>query len=55
MTLRQHGDLYEVSAIATLPIPKDPEEISCKLNIPQANYTKRKTILYAGIHPKLKC
>lgn len=50
VALHQHGDLYEISATATLPIPKDKEEISCKLNIPRANYTNRKTIVYTGTH-----
>lgn len=49
MSLKQNGRLYEISATATLPEPKDPEEFTCKLHIPQANYTtRRETVFYPG-------
>ncbi|KAJ8946154.1 hypothetical protein NQ318_004405 [Aromia moschata] len=48
---KQRGQLYEISATATLPALKDPEEFSCKLHIPQANYTtRRETVFYPGLH-----
>ncbi|KAJ8975491.1 hypothetical protein NQ317_016367 [Molorchus minor] len=44
---KQRGHLYEISATATLPALKDPEEFSCKLHIPEANYTTREdTVFY---------
>ncbi|XP_060522227.1 uncharacterized protein LOC132699494 [Cylas formicarius] len=49
VTSRQIGHLYEISAIATLPALEKPEEFSCKLHIPQANYTtRRETVFYPG-------
>nr|KAH0807716.1 hypothetical protein GEV33_015075 [Tenebrio molitor]KAH0807717.1 hypothetical protein GEV33_015074 [Tenebrio molitor] len=49
VTARLRGQLYEVSATATLPALKDPEEFSCELRIPQANYTvRRETVFYPG-------
>ncbi|XP_050309507.1 uncharacterized protein LOC126745607 isoform X2 [Anthonomus grandis grandis] len=46
---RQLGYLYEVSAQVTLPELERAEEFSCKLHIPQANYTtRRETVFYPG-------
>ncbi|XP_019758642.2 uncharacterized protein LOC109536736 isoform X1 [Dendroctonus ponderosae] len=47
---KQEGHLYEISAQVTLPELEKPEEFSCKLHIPLANYTtRRETVFYPGI------
>ncbi|XP_057658587.1 butyrophilin subfamily 2 member A2-like [Diorhabda carinulata] len=43
---RRKGQLFEVSAIVTLPALEVPEVFSCKLLIPQANYTTRREIVF---------
>uniref|UniRef100_A0A6P7F4G3 Uncharacterized protein LOC114324700 n=1 Tax=Diabrotica virgifera virgifera TaxID=50390 RepID=A0A6P7F4G3_DIAVI len=44
---RRKGQLFEVSATVTLPALEVPEVFSCKLVIPQANYTtRRETVFY---------
>ncbi|KAH1025973.1 hypothetical protein HUJ05_010573 [Dendroctonus ponderosae] len=44
---KQEGHLYEISAQVTLPELEKPEEFSCKLHIPLANYTtRRETVFY---------
>ncbi|XP_074034853.1 selection and upkeep of intraepithelial T-cells protein 1 [Leptinotarsa decemlineata] len=49
VTFRRRGKLFEVSATTTLPALNDPEEFSCKLHIPEANYTtRRETVFYPG-------
>ncbi|KAJ3640322.1 hypothetical protein Zmor_003629 [Zophobas morio] len=46
---RLRGQLYEISVTTTLPTLEDPEEFSCELHIPQANYTvRRETVFYPG-------
>ncbi|CAH1112867.1 unnamed protein product [Psylliodes chrysocephalus] len=46
---RRRGQLFEVSATVTLPALEGPEVFSCKLHIPQANYTtRRETVFYPG-------
>ncbi|ENN77989.1 hypothetical protein YQE_05664, partial [Dendroctonus ponderosae] len=45
---KQEGHLYEISAQVTLPELEKPEEFSCKLHIPLANYTTRKTFFGSG-------
>ncbi|XP_066250734.1 uncharacterized protein [Euwallacea similis] len=47
---KQEGHLYEISAQVTLPELEAPEEFSCKLHIPHANYTRRRmTLFYPGM------
>lgn len=49
MTVWQREQLYEVSATVTLPALNGPEEFSCELRIPEANYTvRRETVFYPG-------
>lgn len=49
VTSRQRGQLYDISATATLEALKEPEEFSCNLRIPEANYTvRRETVIYPG-------
>ncbi|XP_045471192.1 uncharacterized protein LOC123678268 isoform X2 [Harmonia axyridis] len=49
VTSRQRGQLYDISATATLEALKEPEEFSCDLRIPEANYTvRRETVIYPG-------
>ncbi|XP_030754206.1 uncharacterized protein LOC115880997 [Sitophilus oryzae] len=47
---RKLNHLYEISAQVTMPELERPEEFSCKLHIPQANYTtRRETVFYPGL------
>ncbi|XP_045471457.1 uncharacterized protein LOC123678466 [Harmonia axyridis] len=49
ITSKQRGNLYDISVSATLKALEVPEEFSCELRIPQANYTVRKeTVIYPG-------
>ncbi|XP_045478081.1 uncharacterized protein LOC123683217 [Harmonia axyridis] len=49
VTSRQRGELYDVSATATLDELQEPEEFACDLTIPQANYSvRRETVIYPG-------
>ncbi|XP_044751457.1 uncharacterized protein LOC123311501 isoform X2 [Coccinella septempunctata] len=49
ITSKQRGNLYDISVSATLKALEVPEEFSCELSIPQANYTVRKeTVIYPG-------
>ncbi|KAK9870446.1 hypothetical protein WA026_008011 [Henosepilachna vigintioctopunctata] len=49
ITSEQRGNLYDISVSATLKALEEPEEFSCELRIPQANYTVRKeTVIYPG-------
>lgn len=46
---REHKNLYDIMAQVTLEELDKPEEFSCKLHIPQANYTTcRETVFYPG-------
>lgn len=38
--------LYDIKAVAEMPSLETPEEFSCELHIPQANYTVRKEAIY---------
>ncbi|KAL1498224.1 hypothetical protein ABEB36_009057 [Hypothenemus hampei] len=47
--LKPVDHLYQIAAQVTLPELEGPEEFSCKLHIPQANYTRRReTVFYPG-------
>lgn len=49
VVVREIGQLFDISASTSLPALKDPEEFSCELRIPQANYTvRRETVFYPG-------
>ncbi|ERL85973.1 hypothetical protein D910_03387 [Dendroctonus ponderosae] len=52
---KQEGHLYEISAQVTLPELEKPEEFSCKLHIPLANYTtRRETVFYPDLRKDTK-
>lgn len=49
MVVKEKGNLFDITATSTLPALADPEEFSCELRIPQANYTvRRETVFYPG-------
>lgn len=49
VVVRERGQLFDISAATSLPALNDPEEFSCELRIPQANYTvRRETVFYPG-------
>ncbi|KAK4874319.1 hypothetical protein RN001_013679 [Aquatica leii] len=49
VVVRERGQLFDISASTSLPALNDPEEFSCELRIPQANYTvRRETVFYPG-------
>lgn len=49
VTVREHGNLFNITASVTLLVLEDPEEFTCELKIPEANYTvRRETVYYPG-------
>lgn len=46
VTTQKKGGLYNIKATANVPALVGPEEFSCELHIPQANYTVRKEAIY---------
>lgn len=49
MLVRERGELFDITASVILPTLQDPEEFTCELHIPQANYTvRRETVFYPG-------
>lgn len=42
----ERGGLFDIKAAAEIPSLEAPEEFSCELHIPQANYTVRKEAIY---------
>ncbi|GJQ72474.1 hypothetical protein Trydic_g3548 [Trypoxylus dichotomus] len=47
--VREKGQLFDITASAVLPALQDPEEFSCEVRIPEANYTKRQeTVFFPG-------
>lgn len=49
VSVRERGVLFDITASTILPALEAPEEFTCELHIPQANYTVRKeTVFYPG-------
>ncbi|KAK9686705.1 hypothetical protein QE152_g36990 [Popillia japonica] len=44
--VREKGQLFDITASAVLPALQDPEEFSCEVRIPEANYTKRQETVF---------
>ncbi|CAG9817328.1 unnamed protein product [Phaedon cochleariae] len=46
----EKNGLYDIKAVAQIPSLETPEEFSCELHIPQANYTVRKEAIYYPVY-----
>lgn len=46
ITIQERAGLFNIRATANIPALVEPEEFSCELHIPQANYTVRKEAIY---------
>ncbi|KAJ3644094.1 hypothetical protein Zmor_026767 [Zophobas morio] len=46
VTVLERAGLFDIRATAEVPSLNGPEEFSCELRIPQANYTVRKEAIY---------
>lgn len=42
----ERDGLYDIKAVVELPSLEAPEQFSCELHIPQANYTVKKEAIY---------
>ncbi|KAJ8967561.1 hypothetical protein NQ314_002878 [Rhamnusium bicolor] len=46
VSIQERAGLYDIKAVTEIPLLEAPEEFSCELHIPQANYTVRKEAIY---------
>lgn len=46
ISIQERAGLYDIKAVAEIPSLAAPEEFSCELHVPQANYTVRKEAIY---------
>ncbi|KAJ8910647.1 hypothetical protein NQ315_005913 [Exocentrus adspersus] len=46
IAVQEKNGLFDIKAVAEIPSLETPEEFSCELHIPQANYTVRKEAIY---------
>lgn len=46
VTVEERDGLFDINARANIPALVAPEEFSCELRIPKANYTVRKEAVY---------
>ncbi|VEN42611.1 unnamed protein product [Callosobruchus maculatus] len=46
----EKGNIFDIKVVAEVPRLESPEEFSCELHIPQANYTVRKEAIYYPVN-----